>query len=51
MFDAFELAPGCLEFLEMATTRFRCRWLSARSQWGLAGWITSGIPGCWCASR
>jgi hypothetical protein len=34
MFDAFELAPGCLEFLEWATARFRCRWLSARSRRG-----------------
>jgi hypothetical protein len=30
MFDGFELAPGCLEFLEWATILFRCRWLSMR---------------------
>jgi len=29
MFDGFELAPGCLEFLEWATAQFRCRWLSS----------------------
>ena len=34
MFDGFELAPGCLEFLEWATWRFRCRWLSARCRQG-----------------
>jgi hypothetical protein len=34
MFDAFELAPGCLEFLERATARFKCRWLSARCRIG-----------------
>jgi hypothetical protein len=33
--DAFELAPDCLEFLEWATTQFRCRWLSVRCR---AGW-------------
>jgi hypothetical protein len=32
--DAFELAPHCLEFLEWATTRFRCRWLSTRCRRG-----------------
>jgi hypothetical protein len=36
MFDAFELAPGCLEFLEWATARFRCRWLSTRCR---QGWL------------
>src|SRR4051794_10391814 len=35
LLDAFELAPGCLEFLVWATTWFRCRWLSARCR---AGW-------------
>jgi hypothetical protein len=30
MFAAFELAPGCLEFLEWTITQFRCRWLSTR---------------------
>ena len=35
MFDAFEIAPGCLDFLEWATTRFQCRWLSSRCR---AGW-------------
>jgi hypothetical protein len=35
LFDAFELAPDCLEFLEWATTQFRCRWLSTRCR---AGW-------------
>jgi hypothetical protein len=34
IFDAFELAPGCLDFLECATARFRCRWLSSRSRRG-----------------
>jgi hypothetical protein len=34
MFDAFELAPGCIEFLHWATTRFRCRWLSMRCRQG-----------------
>ena len=34
MFDGFEPAPHCLEFLEWATTRFRCRWLSARCRMG-----------------
>lgn len=34
-FDGFEVAPGCLDFLEWATARFRCRWLSTRcrSNW------------------
>ena len=35
IFDAFELAPGCLEFLIWATAQFRCRWLSSRCR---AGW-------------
>ena len=30
MFDAFEIAPGCLDFLEWATSRFQCRWASSR---------------------
>jgi hypothetical protein len=34
MFDAYELAPHCLEFLEWATIRFRCRWLSSRCRQG-----------------
>jgi hypothetical protein len=34
MFDGFELADGCLEFLEWATSRFRCRWLSMRCRPG-----------------
>ena len=34
MFDAFALAPGCLEFLEWATARFRCRWLTSRARTG-----------------
>src|SRR5438105_4140253 len=34
IFDAFELAPGCLDYLVWATTRFRCRWLSSRSRRG-----------------
>jgi hypothetical protein len=34
MFDAFELAPHCLEFLEWTTTRFQCRWLSSRCRQG-----------------
>jgi hypothetical protein len=34
MFDGFELAPGCLEFLERVTERFRCRWLSSRCRQG-----------------
>jgi hypothetical protein len=35
LFDGFEIAPGCREFLEWATMRFQCRWLSARCR---AGW-------------
>jgi hypothetical protein len=34
MFDGFELAPRCLAFLEWATLRFRCRWLSMRCRTG-----------------
>jgi hypothetical protein len=34
MFDGFELALGCLDFLEWATTRFQCRWLSMRCRSG-----------------
>jgi len=34
MFDTFELAPGCREFLEWATPRFQCRWLSTRCRQG-----------------
>ena len=34
IFDAFELAPGCLEFLEWATGRFRCLWLTSRARLG-----------------
>jgi hypothetical protein len=36
MFDGFELATGCLDFLEWATARFRCRWLSTRCRSGWA---------------
>jgi hypothetical protein len=36
VFDGFELAPGCLDFLEWATPRFRCRWLSTRCRQGWA---------------
>jgi len=35
IFDAFEVAPGCLEFLEWATARFQCRWLTSRAR---SGW-------------
>jgi hypothetical protein len=35
MFDAFEIAPYCVEFLEWATSRFQCRWASSRCR---AGW-------------
>jgi hypothetical protein len=28
--DAFEVAPGVLEFLEWASQRFQCYWLSSR---------------------
>jgi hypothetical protein len=34
MFDGFEIAPGCIDFLEWATYRFRCRWLSMRCRPG-----------------
>jgi hypothetical protein len=34
IFDSFELAPGCLEFLGWATARFECRWLSSRCRVG-----------------
>jgi len=34
MFDTFEVAPGCLEFLEWATARHQCRWLSTRCRQG-----------------
>jgi hypothetical protein len=34
IFDAFDLAPGCLEFLEWATFRFRCFWLTSRARLG-----------------
>jgi hypothetical protein len=34
MFDGFEPATGCLEFLEWATARFQCRWLSSRCRTG-----------------
>jgi hypothetical protein len=34
MFDAFEIAPGCLDFLEWATSLFQCRWLSSRCRVG-----------------
>jgi len=35
MFDGFELAPHCLDFLEWAMRRFQCRWLSTRCRSGL----------------
>ena len=34
IFDVFDLAPGCLEFLEWATARFRCFWLTSRARTG-----------------
>jgi hypothetical protein len=34
MFDGFEFAPDCPEFLEWTTARFRCRWLSSRCRQG-----------------
>jgi hypothetical protein len=34
MFDGFEMAPGCLDFLRWATARFQCRWLSTRCRQG-----------------
>ena len=34
MFDGFEIAPHCLDFLTWATSRFRCRWLSMRCRQG-----------------
>jgi hypothetical protein len=34
MFDAFEIAPGCLDFLIWATAKFRVRWLSMRTSFG-----------------
>ena len=34
VFDAFDLSPGCLEFLEWATARFRCFWLTSRARTG-----------------
>lgn len=34
MFDAFEVASGCLDFLEWTIARFRCRWLSSRCRQG-----------------
>jgi hypothetical protein len=30
LFDAFEIAPGCLDFLLWATTKLHVRWLSMR---------------------
>ncbi len=30
LLDSFELASGCLEFLEWAASRFQCRWISTR---------------------
>jgi hypothetical protein len=36
VFDAFEIAPGCLDFLEWATVISRCRWLSSRCR---VGWL------------
>jgi len=34
VYDGFDLAPHCLDFLEWATTRFQCRWLSMRCRTG-----------------
>src|SRR5438105_232336 len=34
LFDGFELASRCLEFLERATARFRCFWLTSRARTG-----------------
>lgn len=34
MFDTFQVAPGCLEFLEWATAKYQCRWLSTRCRHG-----------------
>jgi hypothetical protein len=34
IFDGFEIACGCLEFLEWATASFQCRWLSSRCREG-----------------
>src|SRR5438477_12900468 len=34
IFDAFEPVPGCLEFREWATARFRCFWLTSRARPG-----------------
>src|SRR5437016_5974558 len=34
IFDAFELAPGCLKIPRMGEARFRCRWLSSRARYG-----------------
>jgi hypothetical protein len=43
MFDGFELAPHCLEFLEWATAQFRCRWLSSRCRQRISRWLTPGL--------
>src|SRR5215211_4962397 len=34
VFDGFDLAPHCVEFLDWSTSRFRCRWLSMRCRPG-----------------
>ena len=34
LFGGFDLTAGCLDFLEWATSRFRCRWLSMRCRTG-----------------
>jgi hypothetical protein len=34
IFDAFEIAPDCVDFLEWGTVMFRCRWLSSRCRQG-----------------
>jgi hypothetical protein len=34
IFDAFEIAPDCVDFLAWATPRFQCRWLSSRCRRG-----------------
>ena len=43
IFDAFELAPDCLKFLEWATARFRCFWLTSRARTGWPDGIRRGF--------
>jgi hypothetical protein len=35
LFDGFELAPHCLDFLTWAIARFRCRWRSREASYVL----------------